>query len=119
VFLLRVTGRCRNAFEWCLRAHYFAEEAGMNDDQLDASVHGTADDSCWEAEDRVLIRLADELHDTAAISDALWADLSGAFAEEAILQLLLLAGHYRTNGYISLGLQVPIDARVKRRFPAA
>jgi hypothetical protein len=119
VFLLRVTGRCRNAFEWCLRVHYFADEAGMTEAQLHASVHGSADYACWESGDHVLIRLADELHDTASISDALWADLRAAFSEEAILQLLLLAGHYRTNGYLSVGLQVPVDPRVKRQFPVA
>ena len=119
VFLLRVTGRCRNAFEWCLRAHYFADEAGMTDEQLHASVHGTADDACWQSADRVLIRLADELHDTASIGDMLWEDVRAAFSEEAILQLLLLAGHYRTNAYVSIGLQVPVDPRVTRPFPAA
>jgi len=38
VLLLRVTGRCRCAYEWCLRVHYFADEAGLNDAQLRASV---------------------------------------------------------------------------------
>ena len=67
----------------------------------------------------MLIRLADELHDTASISDTLWADVRAAFSEEAILQLILLAGHYRTNAYVSIGLQVPVDPRVKRVFPTA
>jgi alkylhydroperoxidase family enzyme len=119
VFLLRVTGRCRNAFEWCLRVHYFADQAGITEPQLHASAHGGTDDACWETGDRVLIRLADELHDTASISDALFAELRAGFSEEAVLQLILLAGHYRTNAYVSVGLQVPIDPRVKRPFPAA
>ena len=118
VFLLRVTGRCRNAFEWCLRVHYFADQAGMTENQLRASVYGNADDACWEAGDRVLIRLADELHDTVSIGDALWTEVRASFSEEAILQLLLLAGHYRTNGYVSMGLRIPVDPRVKRLFPA-
>ncbi len=117
VFLLRVTGRCRNAFEWCLRVHYFADEAGVDENQLRASVFGSADDACWEPGDRVLIRLADELHDTVSISDALWAEARDAFSEEAMLQLILLAGHYRTNAYVSAGLQVPVDPRIKRPFP--
>jgi hypothetical protein len=60
VFLLRVTGRCRNAFEWCLRVHYFADEAAVNESQLHASVYANADDACWQAGDRVLVRLADD-----------------------------------------------------------
>jgi len=100
VLLLRVTGRCQNAFEWTLRVHYFAEGAVLTEAQLRASVHGSAGDSCWASGDHILIRLADELHDTASIGDALWEDLRPVFTDEAILQLLLLAGHYRTNTYV-------------------
>lgn len=117
VFLLRVTGRCGNAFEWTLRVHYFADEAGLDDAQLHASVHGRADDPCWDSDDRLLIRLADELHETASIGDTLWIDVRAAFSDEAILQLILLAGHYRTNSYISAALQVPVERRVVRAFP--
>src|ERR1700736_6772476 len=46
-----------------------------------------------------------------------WRATRDAFSEQAILQLLLLAGHYRTNAYVSVGLQVPVDPRVKRPFP--
>ncbi len=111
--------RRSSIFEWSLRAHYFADDAGITETQLHASVHGNADNACWEAGDRVLIHLADELHDTVSISDGLWSELRDAFSEPAILQLLLLAGHYRTNAYVSVGLRVPVDPRVKRPFPAA
>jgi alkylhydroperoxidase family enzyme len=119
VFLLRVTGRCRNAFEWCLRVHYFAEVSDMSETQIRASVHGDANDATWTPNDRLLIRLADELHETASISDGLWADLSAAFTEEALLQLMLMAGHYRINAYLARGLELPIEPRVSSTFPGA
>lgn len=119
VFLLRVTGRCRNAFEWCLRVHYFAQTSGITDAQLHASVHGDADDGAWTPNDRLLIRLADELHETASIGDALWAELRANFTEEALLQLMLMAGHYRTNAYLAAGLRLPVEPRVSRPFPSA
>jgi hypothetical protein len=117
IFLLRVTGRCRNAFEWCLRTHYFADVSGMTEVQIRASVHGSSDDACWTRNDRLLIRLADELHDNAAISDELWTELCREFTEEALLQLILMAGHYRTNAYLAVGLRLPVDDRVSRQFP--
>jgi hypothetical protein len=118
VFLLRVTGRCRNAFEWCLRVHYFADMAGLTEVALRASVHGEAGDEVWTPNDRLLVRLADELHDTASISEQLWANLRIDFTEEALLQLLLMAGHYRTNAYLAKGLELPVDPRVSRPFPS-
>ncbi|HZD25304.1 MAG TPA: carboxymuconolactone decarboxylase family protein [Alphaproteobacteria bacterium] len=117
VLLLRVTGRCRCAYEWGLRAHYFAGEAGLGDAQLRASVHGETDDPAWSPDDRLLVRLADELHDTVSISDALWADLRAAFTEEAILQLIMMAGYYRTVAYIANGTRLPLEPKVARSFP--
>jgi hypothetical protein len=118
VFLLRVTGRCRNAFEWLPRVRYFAESSGLTDAQLEASVQGTPHDEAWEPNDRLLIRLADELHDTASVSDGLWSDLRSDFTQEALLQLILMAGHYPTNAYLAAGLRLPVEPRVKRQFPS-
>jgi alkylhydroperoxidase family enzyme len=117
VLLLRVTARCRCAYEWGMRVHYFAEEAGLNEFQVHASVHGDSDDSCWSPTDRVLIRLADELHDKISISDNLWTELRAAFPEEAILQLLMMAGYYRTVAYLANGLRLPLEPKVGRPFP--
>jgi hypothetical protein len=96
VLLLRVTARCRCAYEWGMRVHYFAEEAALSDAQIRASVHGDSSDPSWSPNDRILVHLADELHDTVAISDELWRDVRAAFSDEAILQLLMMAGYYRT-----------------------
>ena len=117
VLLLRVTARCRCAYDWGMRIHYFAEEAGLNEKQIRASVFGVADDPAWTLEDRVLVRLADALHDTVSIGDQLWTDLRTTFPEEAILQLLMMAGQYRTVAYIANGLQLPLEPKVGRPFP--
>lgn len=117
VLLLRVTARCRCAYEWGMRVHYFADQAGLSEVQIHASVYGDANDPSWEPEDRVLVRLADELHDTASISDELWADLRAACSEQAILQMLMMAGQYRTVAYIANGLQLPLEPKVGRPFP--
>jgi len=118
VLLLRVTARCRCAYEWGMRVHYFAGEAGLSETQIYATVHGNADDAGWQPDDKVLVRLADELHDTDSIGDALWTELRAAFSEEAILQLLLMAGSYRTVAYIANGLRLPLEPNVGRPFPA-
>jgi alkylhydroperoxidase family enzyme len=118
ILLLRVTARCRCAYEWGMRVHYFAAEAGLSDAQIYASIYGDASDPSWQPNDKVLVQLADELHDTISISDALWANLRAIFSEEAVMQLLLMAGHYRTVAYIANALQLPLEPGVGRPFPA-
>jgi alkylhydroperoxidase family enzyme len=119
VLLLRVTARCRCEYEWGMRVHYFADEAGLTPEQVRATVHDSADSPCWPSGDAVLIRLADELHDSCGISDELWHALRAAFSDEAILELMAMAGYYRTVGYLANGLRLPLEPNVGRPFPAA
>jgi alkylhydroperoxidase family enzyme len=119
VFLLRVTGLCRCEYEWSLRVHFFANAAGLSDEQIQATVQRDASGADWSEEDRLLLRLAQELHETCTISDALWALLTPAFTDEAILQLLMIAGHYRTTAYLANSLGYPLEPGRARTFPAA
>jgi len=117
VLLLRVTARCRCAYEWGMRAHYFSKQAGLESAELYASVYGTADDPVWPSQDRLLVRMADELHDDLTISDSLWEKLHVTFSEEAILQLLMMAGYYRTVAYVANSLRLPLEPNVGQPFP--
>jgi alkylhydroperoxidase family enzyme len=117
VLLLRVTARCKCAYEWGMRVHYFAEEAALGEGQQYATVHGSSDDPVWTSTDRLLIRLADELEDTVAVSDELWKEMTATFSDEAIIQFLLMAGYYRTVSCLANGLRLPLEPMVGRPFP--
>ena len=51
------------------------------------------------------------------VDDALWARLRAGFSEEAILELLLLAGFYRMMSYLTNALRLPLEPYAAR-FPA-
>ena len=119
VLLHRVTARAGCAYEWGLRVHFFAEEAGLTPEQQRSTVHGNANDLCWEPADRPLIRLADELHESCAVSDGLWSELRVTFSEEAILELLYLAGYYRNVSCMANALRFPLEDKIGLPFPPA
>jgi 4-carboxymuconolactone decarboxylase len=73
----------------------FAMSVGLDDEQVVASVEGDSDDPAWTEPDRVLVALADELHDTATVSDALWNSLAARFTEEQLIELIVVGGWYR------------------------
>lgn len=103
----RVCARCGNAYEWGVHVAFFGGRAGLSAAQNHAVVHLGADAGCWSDDERLLIRLADELHDTASISDALWTESRATFAEEQMLELIALCGFYRTVSYFCNGLRLP------------
>jgi alkylhydroperoxidase family enzyme len=107
IVIHRVTARCGGEYEWGVHAAFFARRAGLDAAQLRSTAHGGPEDACWGAEDALLIRFCDALHEACTLDDALWGELRTSFSEDAILELLLLAGFYRTVSYLANALRLP------------
>ncbi len=113
----RVTAACGAEYEWGVHVSTFAAEAGLSEEQIASLTNGGPQDSCWEDAERVLIRLCDSLHSNCTIDDELWAQLSTNHSDEAIIELLMLAGTYRTVSYLVNALRLPLEVGA-RNFPA-
>ncbi len=116
VVIHRTTALCRSEYEWGVHVTIFAERVQLTPEQLFSIVHGGADDACWSDDDRLLLRLCDALHADCTLDDTLWSPLRGRFSEEAMLELLMLAGFYRTVSYLTNALRLPLEADAAR-FP--
>jgi len=105
----RTCGRCGAEYEWGVHAAYFAERVGLSPAQLAATVHGGADDDAagWPPEERVLLRLVDELHDTATMSEELWRELTRHWNDEQLLELIALTGFYHAISFFTNALGLP------------
>jgi alkylhydroperoxidase family enzyme len=112
----RTTALCHSEYEWGVHVSLFAKRVGFTAAQLYSLVHGDAEDACWSEGERFLIRLCDELQKTCSLSDQLWAGLRNEYSEEAMLELLMLAGYYRTISYLTNALKLPLEAW-GARFP--
>jgi alkylhydroperoxidase family enzyme len=118
VVILRTTARCGCEYEWGVHVAFFAARVGLGSAELAATVHGAPDDAVWSDAERTLVRLADELHDTARISDALWKDLRRHWSDEQLVELVVLAGFYHTISFAVNGLGVELEPDAPR-FPPA
>jgi alkylhydroperoxidase family enzyme len=105
----RVTASCGSEYEWGVHVTMFAEKAKLTAEQMASIQRGGAEDDCWEPADALLIRLCDALHANSDVDDALWEALSAHFDAEAMLELLLLAGFYRTVSYLTNSLRLPLE----------
>lgn len=106
IVIHRTCGLTRNAYEWGVHAAAFGGPLGLSDEQLRSTLHGGPRDACWSAEQASVLRLADELHRDSAISDGLWSELTGHFAEPQLLELIVTAGWYHVIAYLCNGLRV-------------
>jgi len=116
----RTCARCGCAYEWGVHVAFFAERVGFTPEQVRATVQGGSDDRAWTDEERLLVRLVDELHDSAAISDPLWESLTNTFSVEQILELIsvVCAGVLRPNSLLREPLADPYQDGWSGRGPA-
>ncbi len=117
IMIDRTCARCRSEYEWGVHIALFAQRAELSDKQVAATASRGIDPSLWSAREQLILRLADELYDTATIGDDLWKRLSAEFSDEQILEFILLAGFYRMVAYLTNGLRLPLEA-CGARFPS-
>ena len=116
LMILRTCARCRAEYEWGVHVAVFREKAQWTGEQLQSTVRGGPADACWSAEDRLVIRLADQLHDTNDVDDGLWRDLAAHFAADQLIELVVLAGLYHGVSYLINAMRVQHEAFAPR-FP--
>jgi len=117
LMILRTCARAGAEYEWGVHAVAFGAAVGLSEEQIRATVSGSSADAVFGEGDRPLIALADELHDGAGVSDALWAVLAQRFSPEQLVELLVTAGWYRLISYVINGARVQLEPWAAR-FPA-
>ena len=118
IVIHRTCARAGAEYEWGVHVLAFGRPLGLTDQQIAATVNGSAEDPAWSEHDALLIRLADELHDSCSVSDALWASLTERFSSEQLLELVITAGWYRLLSYVINGAGVEHEPWAAR-FPVA
>lgn len=116
IVIHRTTALCGSAYEWGVHVTAFSKYAGLSDEQVQATVSGSATQACWSEEEHALLRLCDSLHASCDIDDELWGELRQHFADNALIELLMLAGFYRTVSYLTNGMRLPLEDGAAR-FP--
>ncbi len=100
IVIARVTAACGAEYEWGVHVSAFAAAAELTEAQIDSLTAGKPEDDCWEPGDSALIRLCDSLHRDCDVDDGLWAELRAQHSDEAMMELLMLAGTYRMISYL-------------------
>ena len=112
----RTTARCGAEYEWGVHVTAFARPLSLSDAWIRATVLAGADDPIWTPSQAALVRLCDELHDTATLSDATWEELCEHFSEEQRLELIYTVGLYHAVSFLANGLALEREP-MGERFP--
>ena len=118
IVIARITALCRSEYEWGVHIAIFGARVGFTPAQVDSLAQTGSADACWVPQEQALLRLCEALHRDCTLDDVLWQELRADFSEEAMLELLMLAGFYRTVSYLTNALCLPLEPDAVR-FPAS
>ena len=107
LLILRTGYNCGSPYEWGQHVR-IAERVGIPRADV-MRVAAGPDDPGWGADDRVLLRAADELHTAAKINDETWAALGERYDERGLLEIAMLVGHYHMLAFALNSLEVELD----------
>jgi 4-carboxymuconolactone decarboxylase len=113
----RTCARCGSEYEWGVHAVAFGRPLGLSEEQIQATVTGSAEDPVWDERQSVLLQLVDQLHERAAISEELWRKLAERWSPPQLVELIVLVGQYHCISFLTNGLQVELE-EAGDRFPA-
>jgi alkylhydroperoxidase family enzyme len=116
IVIHRTCARAGCEYEWGVHAATFGEATGLSPEQIRATVSGAPD--AWSPRERHLISAADELYDSARISRPTWDALTDHYDDSQLLELLVLAGWYRTISQLINTLDIDHEPWA-RTFPAS
>jgi alkylhydroperoxidase family enzyme len=114
----RTCARTGCEYEWGVHILIFAKAAGLTEEQIRATVLGSADAACWSTPEQALIAAVDALHARATLNDDEFEALSAHYDDAKIFEIMLLCGFYRTVSYLANGLALPLEEKAAR-FPKA
>ena len=107
IAILRTTALAGAEYEWGVHAAFFASAAELTQEQIEATVTGDVD--AFAPRERMLLDMCDALHHDAELDDALWSSLSSQYEAAQLIELIALAGQYRTISYLVNALRIDLE----------
>jgi alkylhydroperoxidase family enzyme len=104
--ILRIGWLSQAPFEW--GAHVkIAKRNGITSEEIERVIEGSSA-AGWSKHDRAIVRAMEELHFDSMISDTTWADLQESYNDKKLIELVILAGQYKTVAYYQNALRLPL-----------
>ena len=116
LLILRTGVNCHCEYEWGQHVPY-ARASRVSDKEL-LALHRPIESHPWVANERALLMAADELHATSDLSEETWLPLSECYANDELIEVILLVGQYHLVSFVLNSFRVERDAGLEP-FPAS
>jgi 4-carboxymuconolactone decarboxylase len=104
--ILRIGWLSQAPFEWGSHVK-IAKRNGITSEEIERVIEGSSA-AGWSKHDRAIVRAMEELHFDSMITDDTWADLQEFYNDKKLIELVILAGQYKTVAYYQNSLRLPL-----------
>ena len=105
----RTCARAGCEYEWGVHVAIFGRAAKLSEEEVRETLVVPLAPERWSESEAALLATVDALHERATLSEAEFARIRGHFDDAQILEVLMLAGFYRTVSYLCNGLALPLE----------
>jgi 4-carboxymuconolactone decarboxylase len=104
--ILRMAWLSQAPFEWGSHVK-IAKRNGVTSEEIERAIEGSSALG-WSKRDRAIVRAMEELQLDSMITDDTWADLQEFYNDKKLIELVILAGQYKTVAYYQNSLRLPL-----------
>ena len=101
ILIDRTCARCGCDYEWGIHVAAYGEACELSRAQLEDTASGIVETALWSERERVLIKLVDEFHETATLSDEVWEQLTARWSIAQILEVIIIVGWYHLISFVA------------------
>ncbi len=120
IAIIRTGALMRAEYEWGMHVSIYAQRCGLDEAQvLELTCTPSWDalsEALWNADERLVLRMVDELHHHHTVADDTWAALVARWPKEQVMELIFASGVYRMAALFLNAAAVPLEEG-QRRFP--
>lgn len=113
IAIMRTTARSGAEYPWGMHVAIFGKRCDLDDAMADELAVASTDADLahpnWTDEDRLVVRMADELHENSNVSDDTWAKLTQIWDSPQVIELVFACGVYRLASYYTKTTGVPLE----------
>jgi alkylhydroperoxidase family enzyme len=106
----RTCFRCGSEYEYGVHVAFFGAKARFTEEEVRGLCAEDPDTTAFAPRERLLLKLCDELHATAHVSDPLWAELAKEWSHEQLVELVALVGQYHGISFTTNAFRLPLEA---------
>jgi 4-carboxymuconolactone decarboxylase len=116
ILIDRTCASCGCEYEWGVHVAAIGETVGLSGPQLEDTASRIVEPSLWSEREHVLIKLVDELHETATLSYEVWMQLAAGWSTAQILEVIVIVGWYHLISFVANAVHVEQEPWAAR-FP--